>query len=232
MKRFLMSPILILLLVSGCQNTTKEVPDGSGYKTETSGTCDDGDNSNDAGQVKVYNDPARSGVDNATWAVSGPVSFKEISSNAAAQVGTHAEPPADAFPKSKVTSQFKVTKTETIQYVISTSVTARLINGNGHVQVVARILDASGRFVPNTDFQFVYTFDTNQANPAKGIDVSMGNQLKDTIGNPDSYSNSETGPPVAFTLNPGTYTFLFEMNVDATARGSAALYAHSSVDFK
>ena len=229
MKRILISLSLVILMLAGCQNAAKEVPDGTGYKTETSGTCDDGDNSNDAKQTKVYNDPARSGVDNATRAFSAPASFKDIIDTAVVQVGTHADHIADAFPKSKVTSQFKVTRTETLQYVISTSITASLTSGRGEVRVVARMLDDSGRFVPNSDFQIVYKVDPNQ----NRINVSMNNLLKATIGNPDSYSGSETGPAAAFTLNPGTYTFLFELNVEAMAKdGSASLSAHSTVDFR
>ena len=199
---------------------------GTNERFVTSGQADDGDDKN-TGPRELYIDPKRSAADGKTIAVSDPQNFRTLRGVVAAEAGPKPARASRAVATNKATSTFSVEAATTCRFRISSTASASLRNGSGSYRVVARVLDQRGKYVNGTDFQTRYAFKKN----ANGkIDAAQDGNNIAQIENGKFISPSDTGPRMAFTLQPGTYTLLFELNIDVTATGSAAVKVVAMVD--
>lgn len=199
---------------------------GTNQTFVTSGSADDGDDQT-TGPPVPYVDPIRSATDGQAVAVSDPQSFRSLGGNVTAQTGAQPVRVSSSISTNKVTSTFVVTRAVTLKFQIVSSASANLNSGSGGYLVAARVLDNAGQFVPGTDFQTRFDF---AQNPNGRIDVSQDRRQFTQIANGDPIQSTDKGPAIAFTLQPGTYTLQFELNIDARADTRAEIRASAMVD--
>lgn len=220
-------PLLIATLI-GVTGCGKPNFTGANQAFVTSGSADDGDDQT-TGPAKTYTNPARTIADGLAVATSAPQSYRSLRGEVTAQTGAQPTRISTALATNKATSTFVVTKPVTFKFELSTTASATLNSGEGGYLVAARILDAQGVYVPNSDFQTRYDF---KENATGGIDVSQDGQLFTQIANGGVISPIDTGPQAAIQLPAGTYTLMFELNIDAKADTSASLRVSGTVDPK
>ena len=227
--------LLLLGLVLSCNppKAKKAQLKCDDQKFVTSGTANDADASNGPGVT--YTDPARTANDANTSGTSDPKTCRQLGGQVIAQPGPQAPAGsnAGATATNKATSTFDVDEKDTYQYDITTTVTAALTKGSGKVHVVARVLDQNNAVVPGSDFQVIYQFRDKGNNK---IGITVNNEPEIEVGNPATawQDGDRIGPPQAFTLTKGKYTFQFEVNFEALAPpdGKADIKGISSVDLK
>jgi hypothetical protein len=221
--------LLTTFVIAGCPPVVKEFPTGLGYQSTSSGSCDDGDNTDGPGTSYDARNALRRCRDAATFAQSDPVDFRTINEHAAAITGQHATAACYAFPTTKVKSTLVVTKNEAIDFVIGTRFVPYLQSGDvPQVRVVANISDNAGRSVGN--FQFVYTVKMDPANP-NNLLVALNGGAPTNLTNGQAYSDTQRTPK-PIQLAPGTYFFQFEVNTEIHGDGTATIDVSSSVDFQ
>jgi hypothetical protein len=113
-----------------------------------------------------------------------------------------------------VSSTFLVQKAVTLKFRIESTATVVLEKGIANYQVRGVILDNARQTIIGSLFR--KRFDFKEKQNGKN-DVSQDGQRFAEVADNDPISSTNDGPTTAFTLQPGNYTLLFQVDIYASA---------------
>lgn len=187
----------------------------------TNGKADDGDDQTTppAGGVSYF-DPAIIAADGLAIAVSNPKSFRTLGGSGIAQLGVQSTRPSAIRSGNSVSSTFVVKKAATLKFRIESSAAVTLEKGIASYIVSAVILDNKGQYIVESFFTTKFDFKEN----ANGQNDASQNGVQFTqVADGNPIQSADTGPVPAFTLQPGDYTLLFKLDIDALADRQIAI---------
>jgi hypothetical protein len=210
--------VVFLFAVTAMLISCKEelpVLTGNNEMFTTNGNADDGDDqaTPPAGGASYIN-PAIIATDGPATAVSNPKSFRTLGGSGLAQPGVQSTRPSAIRSRNSVSSTFVVNKAVTLKYKIESSAAVTLEKGIASYIVRAIIMDNKGQ--PVTGSRFTTNFDFKENTNGQNDVDQNGVQFTQVVdGNP--IQSTDTGPVPAFTLQPGSYTLMFYLDIDALA---------------
>lgn len=207
---------------------TKTEKTNANYKAINSGAADDGDDTNDQGQTKIYttNSAKPEARDNLTFANSDPSASFAIFAKADANPPFASNNAAQSISTNKAISNFTIDDTVTIKYEASAGILRSFIQyGTGRVDILMRIY--SGNTLIRKS-EFITRYDLEADDGAVTV-MKNGKKVGTTDRTDDgSYIEFLTGPAKSFTLTPvqaasgafkpTTFRFELELNVATSTK--------------
>jgi hypothetical protein len=198
----------------GCKDEPPTL-NGANETFTTSGTADDGDDvTTPPPGGASYVNPARTASDGPAKAVSDTGSYRALNGSATAQIGVQANRPSSAQSLNSVSSTFVVTKAVTLKFRIESTAVTVLEKGIANYGVRAVILDNARQTIVASFFRKRYDFKENLNGKN---DVAEDGRQFTQVADGDFFNPADIGPSTAFTLQPGNYTLLFQLDIAASA---------------